>query len=184
MMKPLRCRVWVAAGACVGLGCSLCCSMADRRYEPARSDCAPASCHAVHSEQLRAIMSGLGVRADKVWPQEIAQERAADAAREREARFDEARELATALGRAAGQIPQAIAGVELAGTERDAFFVAVDRLKFHAGELEVAAGRRDFDRMESILGSIRTTCNECHAQFRELAGPIQAPGSDLWVEAG
>lgn len=124
-------------------------------------------------------MSRMSDRAAKVWPQEIADERAASAREERERRFEEARRLADALAEAAGQIPEAIAGAELDEVDRQLFLANAQKLRSSAEHLQASAANRDLDRMHNVLHSIRATCNSCHAQFRELAGPIVLPGAPL-----
>ncbi len=148
------------------------CASSQPRTEPATVR--PASRHAVHSDRLRAVMNGLDKRARKTWPQEIAEERRTAEERDREVRLQEARDLAAALADAAGQIPSAIEGVELTDAERAAFMAGVGRLRTQARELEVSVAARDVNRMHAILRSIRVTCNNCHGQFRELAGSVDS----------
>ncbi|MEP0844604.1 MAG: cytochrome c, partial [Phycisphaerae bacterium] len=149
------------------------------RARSERTGTTPAGRHAVHSDRLRAVMLRVGSQTAKTWPQEIEAERAADARREQERRFEEARLLARALSRAAGDIPEAIAGVELTEAERVEFLAKADRLRQQAEQLEASAGRHDLDAMHSVLHNVRATCNDCHAQFRELAGPIPLPPSAM-----
>jgi hypothetical protein len=151
------------------------CASSDRQTHRASATSSPASGHGLHSERLRRIMTGMAIESNKTWPQEIASERAADAEMERELRFDQAEQLAGALATAAGQIPQAIEGVELADPQRRQFLRNVDRLRTLAVDLESLARARDFRRMHDTLNSIRTTCNSCHSQFRELIGPVSLP---------
>jgi cytochrome c556 len=165
-------RVTVSTTVLIGVLLSASCVSTDS--PPATSGLRPAQRHAIHSESLRQMMTGLNVRAAKTWPQEIEAERQGDAERDREARLNEARQLAATLADAAGQIPSAVADVDLTDVERDAFMAEVSRLRSQARQLESSVADRDLDRMRTILRSIRATCNHCHGQFRELAGSVDA----------
>ena len=168
------CLVASAAGGLAGLACR-----SPEQREAATGEAPPAARHAMHSEQLRKIMLGMGNQAVRTWPQEIASERAADAEHDRQVDFDRARRLSAALGRAAGQIPQAIQGVDLTDGRRAAFLANAEWLRMQADELEALAKARDFDKMHETLHTIRDTCNGCHSQFRELIGPVELPPNAL-----
>lgn len=163
----------VTAGWCLAGAWS--CAADHRPYPPRQSSSQPVAVHAVHSTRLHAIMSTLGDTNARTWPQEIAAERTAEAEQVRAQRFEEARLLAAAMLKAAGEIPQAVADVKLEPTDRERFLAQVERLRTQAGELETSAAGQDFNALRATLHSVRDTCNGCHSQFRAIAGPIQLP---------
>ncbi len=125
--------------------------------------------HAIHTDRLQVIMAGLGSQVTKTWPQEM--EPPPDTGGSAE--YEEARQLAAALARAADQIPEAIVGVPLKDEERRAFMSRVSELRSYASRLETSAARRNSRQMRSSLRDIQGTCYACHDRFREVAGPIQ-----------
>lgn len=135
--------------------------------------------HAVHSRRLHKVMADLGHEVRSRWPQEIAEERAADARRDRERRFRDASRLAKALADAAGCIPDTISDAELSEADRVAFLVGARELRARAGELEASAAAGDLAPMQTALAAVKNTCTGCHDQFAELAGPIRFGPSGL-----
>lgn len=133
----------------------------------------PPARHAVHTEKLRAIMSRMGGRVAKEWPQEIADLRAAQEGADEQARFREAGAMAKNLAEAADLIPDAVADADMTPAEKQAFMVNVDQLRQQAEELQSVALAQDLAGMKATLSRIQTTCYGCHAQFREVAGPLQ-----------
>jgi hypothetical protein len=172
-MTRLRVIMAIGFGWCITGVWS--CGPREGAPQPARTATAPAAVHAVHSSRLHSLMSKLGSTSAKSWPQEIESDRAADAEQARAERFEEARRLAAAISGAAGQIPEAITGVQLEPADRESFLAQVERLRSQAAELEGCAARHDFDAMRTALQSVRATCNGCHSQFRNVAGPIKLP---------
>jgi len=128
--------------------------------------------HAVHSDQLHAIMKGLDAEVGKTWPQEIAEERAADAQRDRRARLQRVAGLARILADSARQIPAAAADASLSEADRTTFLAFARQLGTQAEELRVAAEARTVRQAEVCLERISGTCNACHSQFADLAGPV------------
>lgn len=176
-MGTLTARKLMGLAASAGALLAISCSAPPDRHD--RAAHAPAGGHAVHTDRLRAVMLDMGTKAAKRWPQEIAAERAADARRERELRFEEARQLAEALAGASDEIPRAIEGVELTAAERGAFVAKAELLRAQADRLEAQARQHEFEEMRTTLNSIRNTCNDCHRQFRELSGPVHLPANAL-----
>lgn len=176
-MTRLQVVMAVGFGLCIANVWSCADGGAAQRHEAHSGD--PASAHAVHSSRLHSIMSRLGRSTTKTWPQEIEAERAADAEHAREQRFAEARQLAAALSRAAGEIPDAIVDVELEAAERERFLAHVEQLREEARELEAAAGRHDFEGMRTTLHAVRATCNGCHSQFSDVTRPLRLPRSAI-----
>jgi cytochrome c556 len=129
--------------------------------------------HAVHSARLQEVMGGLRREVSRLWPQEVAEERAADTRRDRERQLREAGQLADALAEAAAQMPNTISDVELSEADRKAFLAGAAKLQTHADELRTSARREDLGQMQRALRKIQTTCTGCHDQFAELAGPIR-----------
>lgn len=126
--------------------------------------------HAIHTEQLHKIMSDLGRSSAQDWPQEMADLRSVQ---DEEARFREARQVASALAQAAQQIPGAVSGVAMTEQQRAEFLAGVEDLEQKAAQLEAAAAAHDLTRMRSTLGKIKMTCCGCHAQFCTQAVPLQ-----------
>jgi cytochrome c556 len=128
--------------------------------------------HAIHSQRLQQIMGNLGTRVTRSWPQEIEPDRRELAREQRDRQFERAGYLARDLGQAAEQIPNAVADVPLSDEERRTFMAHAADLGHRSSLLADAAAARDLDRMDAALEAIETTCNRCHQQFREYAGPI------------
>lgn len=133
----------------------------------------PRTHHAVHSERLRNLMGEVHAAVQRSWPQEIQQEKKAEAQRDREAQLRRAARLASFLADSAQAIPDAIADVDLPPAERDQFNAKAYLLEQQALALQQRAERGDVDRMRAILADVKTTCTGCHDQFAELAGPIE-----------
>ena len=88
-------------------------------------------------------------------------------------KYDEATKLARFLAGSATMLPDAVDEVDMSAPDRKAFLDMVRRLERDARELEAQAMAKNADGMQTSLVTIRGTCNECHSQFADLAGPIQ-----------
>lgn len=170
-MSPSRRKLYALLGMSVWI-VAVACDDGSRSAGAGRTATPPAR-HAVHSERLRQIMQGMGTEVEKKWPQEIAEERAEAARRDRRRKFDKAAELARILSESAPLIPEAVSDVQLSETERETFLAQAETLQTQAGELRRAAEEQQLDEMEQVLQEIRTTCTACHQQFAELAGPVR-----------
>ena len=150
-------------------------SCSDGKLHQTRQDAdaaSPAGSHWVHSADLTDAMARLERQRANSWPQEIQDEYAADAEKERQLNLVKANSLAQALARAAEKIPQALEGVKLSSAERKVFMGYVGELRAEAEQLSKLTQKKDFEGIAKVQGDIRTTCNACHKQFRELAGPL------------
>ena len=156
----------------------LCVSCADRNVETRAEQAAqapPAAVHWVHSAALQDIMGDIEQRRLAVWPQEIAPEYEADAERANERGLRRARAFAHALAASTGQMPEALAGADLTEEQRAMFDSWVDDLQKQAQKIETAAAAEDIEATRVALANLTGTCNACHEQFREFAGPITVP---------
>lgn len=151
-------RSLAAAGLLAGVACN---GGSPAGREPAA--------HAVHSEQLRAVMLRMNSEVGKRWPQEIQQEKEE---LRLETHFARARTVASELARASGRIPSTVNLSALDDGDRAAFMGYVAQLSTESRGLEEAAADRSLPRMHAVLKRVSTTCNQCHAQFRELIGPV------------
>ncbi|MBI4581006.1 MAG: cytochrome c [Planctomycetes bacterium] len=140
---------------------------------PQAADVSPPARHAIHSEQLRTVMRQVGSEVRESWPQEIAQLKQEEAARDRRERFEHAAYLANRLAEAAHVIPQAAPVAQLGDDDRRVFMDLVRQLQSESELLRSHAAIHDEQGMRRTLDRIRATCTNCHQQFRELAGPLR-----------
>lgn len=167
-----RFRILVMLGvglALVSISCS------DGKLRQTKQDAAavsPAGAHQVHSADLTDVMARLERQRANSWPQEIQDEYAADAEKERQLNLVKANSLALALARAAEMIPQALEGVKLGSADRKLFLGYVGELRDEANRLSKLTREKDLKGIAKVQDDIRKTCNACHKDFRELAGPL------------
>ena len=150
-------------------------SCSDGKLRQSRQDAdaaSPAGAHWVHSADLTDVMARLERQRANSWPQEIQDEYAADAEKERQLNLVKANSLAQALARAAEMIPQALENVKLSSADRKLFLSYVGDLRDEAQKLTKLTEEKDLEGIAKVQDDIRTTCNACHKQFRELAGPL------------
>jgi cytochrome c556 len=117
--------------------------------------------HLVHSARIAAIMRDLDRFTWDRLPQEM------DITVERNRRLDELVAAAEALSDAAGSIPDAMDGIELSAAHRTAFVSLADALREQALQLQTSAAARDIRQTEIVLREIDTSCDACHALFRQ-----------------
>jgi hypothetical protein len=131
----------------------------------------PAARHWVHDAQLRQIMQQLERQHLTIWPQELDKDSLNLRSRGVASAFDQAASFAGALAETALDIPHVVTGLSLSEADRSAFLAQADALRREALQLQDAAQREEIDRMRQVLHSIDATCDLCHRQFREFAGP-------------
>jgi len=102
------------------------------------------------------------------WSGEIARLQAGPTAEQ----YEQAAEAANRLANAAHAIGEAVPENVLSGPERQAFLRLVAQLESQARGLANSATARDGAGMEASFTRLRTTCNECHARFRDVAGTL------------
>jgi cytochrome c556 len=134
---------------------------------------APAVEHAIDNEQIEELMGKLGAEYLRVWPQEVQEERERAARRTRARRFSEVASVAARLRDAAGQLPSLVEDAELSDERRQEFNDLSARLADQADKLADAARAEDEKRVQAVVNRINSTCTQCHAQFREQAGPLR-----------
>ena len=167
-------RIYFALVALAAISGLVSCASAPRRATAVDDrDVGNGAIHWVHDARLRGIMEDLDRELLKSWPQEVESEYAKVDVRRHEDRLDEARELADALADAAGSISSAVADIEMTAIDRRNFVSQAATLRDQAGRLSEAASARDPDAMRYALNAISETCNACHQQFRDIAGPIE-----------
>ena len=150
----------VALAACVLLAA---CAWPHRDVDlpmPPRST-GKAVAHAVHNEQLRDVMQGLGGSFDRL-PQELD-----DPSRER-AVLQEASSRALELAHAADRIADIVGETGLTDDEQGVFLGLAGRLRDRAFELQAQADRRETRRIGTTMKEIDETCASCHTLFRTV----------------
>ncbi len=125
--------------------------------------------HAIHSDQLKAVMGNLGSTVASHWPQEIE----ADMREGHEREYREAAYLAGQLAETARVLPQVVPAESMTPSDRDAFMANVTILDRQASQLEAAARDRQLQEMRDVLFQIQSTCYGCHSQFRDQPGPLK-----------
>ena len=126
--------------------------------------------HGVTVGQLQALVERLSLP-PKVWPQEIAEERAAQYRQEQAEGFAQAQRMAAALAEASRGIPDRVSSAGLSDDDRELLLRNAQGLARNAGRLKSIAGRQDLQGARAVLCSMQTACNACHDQLRALAGP-------------
>lgn len=125
--------------------------------------------HAVHTEQLKKVMSELGASVASTWPQEIQQ----DVKDDRGIDYKAAEDLARLLAKTTRILPEAVKDTEMSSDDREVFMANVDLLAFQATQLEASAREHRIREMRGVLNQIQTTCYGCHSQFRGEPGPLK-----------
>lgn len=155
----------LACGALLLVSCESDASRAERAGQ-----IPPAARHGIHSEQLRAIMAGMGEQVRQAWPNESdssARENVPFSAE----RYEYISQAASRLANAAPSIPQAVPERTLAGPSRQTFLQLVAQLESQARGVQKEAAAHNRFAMDSAVKQLRSTCTSCHLQFREVAGP-------------
>ena len=109
------------------------------------------------------------------WPQEIQEERTAQAEQQAKKDMEKAAALADAMASAAASIPGAVSDVDMSGAERKEFDALVRQLQFQSRELASVAKAGKHETMQVVLKRIKTTCQECHARFSAVIPAINYP---------
>ncbi len=157
----------------VAVGILVSCAANHRNRREAPSEPSAGSSHGVQDARLREIMQELDALKWTTWPQEVEAEYR-DAVPPGAAQpFQQARELAEGLARAADQIPLTVEHVKMTEVDRRSFLTQVDVLKEQARRLERSAAQTDREAMHRHLVALNETCLSCHDRFREFSGPIQ-----------
>lgn len=133
------------------------------------SDVPPPVRHAVHTDELQRVMSGLGKAVASTWPQEIQ----AEMRDSRSTDYEKAEQLARRLAETTRILPGTIRNSEMSAEDREVFLANVDLLASQASQLEASAREHRLQEMRRILGQIQTTCYGCHSQFRGEPGPLK-----------
>jgi len=120
----------------------------------------PVRHHAVHSEDLRAVMSRISELDVARLPQELGP------AGPREPDLAEIARVAGSLAESATRIPQAIGDVDLDPAEREVFLSLARRLQHQSQALRGQAVQGRSAPSRATLQEINTTCAACHALFR------------------
>ena len=128
--------------------------------------------HWLYSSRLQELMMDLQVTTEKNWPPSLDETEASLSDETRQAALDEACALAAALESAAQRMPGAARRAAMSENDLHSFIVQAERLEDQARQLEQAGQDRDVAQMHDILEHVNVTCNSCHQQFRDLAGPL------------
>jgi hypothetical protein len=141
------------------------------RQEP--SEVSEPAEHALYSAELQEVMQKMSTDIEKDWPQEVEEEKEEQEKLRREDRFRRAANLAEALRESAKDIPAAMGRENLNAAEKRSFDAMVRQLQFHSAELASAAKAKNRQSMQSIMGRIENTCNQCHSQMEVGLKPVR-----------
>jgi cytochrome c556 len=129
----------------------------------------------LYSARLQELMMDLQVTTERNWPAAPVETDASLSDETRLATFDEACALAAALESAAQRMPAAARKSVLTEADLQRFSVLARQLKEQSADLEQAGIDRDVTQMQLTLDRVTATCDSCHRQFRDLAGPLEVP---------
>jgi hypothetical protein len=169
-LTPLAIRLTVWLTATVLL---VSCAANHRSRREAPSEPSAESSHWVQDARLREIMQELDALQWTTWPQEVEAEYRDAVPPGAVQPFQQARELAEGLARAADQIPRTVEHIKMTEVDRRSFLTQVDVLKEQAHRLERSAAQTDREAMRRHLIALNETCLSCHDRFRDFSGPIQ-----------
>jgi hypothetical protein len=120
----------------------------------------PVPHHAVHSKDLRAVMSRISALDVARLPQELGP------TGPREPDLAEIARVAGSLAESASRIPQVIGDLDLDPAEREVFLSLARRLQHQSQALRGQAVQGRTSTSRATLQEINTTCAACHALFR------------------
>lgn len=126
------------------------------------------SSHWVHEEQLYRVMTVL----HRETSPNVDERGAVDY--DRAGEFVRTKDTARWLSGAAARIPDAVADSDMTEEDRLAFDALARELQFTSWDLYEQAAARDVEGMHAAYDRISLTCNSCHNQFREWAGPLES----------
>ncbi len=152
------------------LGCflaiSLLLSLSACQTTPTGKSTGPATMHAIHSTQIKTVMSDIsGVAFDRL-PQEITQS-------SNSLDFQKIASAAGALNQSASRIPSAVNSVKLEPSEKEVFLTLARRLKSQSANLQSQARQGDLPNAKLSMRQISGTCNSCHSLFRDHSPTIR-----------
>lgn len=157
--------VSIAAGALAFQGCG---PSSKQRYEDSLVNTGKPALHAVHNDRLVELMGRLGNLYYQSWPQEIEDQQQDQQERAREKYLAEVADVAAAMSRAAGDLPDAVKDAGLTVEERTVFDNLTTKLRDGADRLGKETATGNLDSIQSCLDQLSTTCNACHSKFREF----------------
>jgi hypothetical protein len=150
------------------LGCflmlSLLLSLFACQTTPTGQSYGPAAMHAIHSRQLKTVMSDISDVALERLPQEIVQSSNSGGGRPD---LGKVANTAGTLTRSAAKILPAVNTVDLEPAEKEVFLSLARRLKSQSANLQAQARRGDLSNARLSMRQISGTCNSCHALFRD-----------------
>lgn len=126
----------------------------------------PAILHAVHSDQLKAIMAEVRRLTFDRMPQELGR------TSQQDAHLREVSSLAKAMANAAGRIPSVIDDLGLTENEKQVFSALARRLQVQSATLGSQAERLRLAATTSAFKEISATCIACHTLFRDPSSPV------------
>jgi len=138
------------------------CASPEKQYETALRNTGKPALHAVHGKRLRTLMH----RLEALMFERQRTQTEVDA--DRRAYLDEAQAVASSLVESATYIAQS--ADDLRSDERTAFESLQRKLVRQATELQTLAANGRHDAVRGQYEEIVTTCNACHASFRDFAG--------------
>lgn len=120
-----------------------------------------ATLHAVHSEELRDIMSRVRGLAFERLPQELeSQDRSVD-------HLQQAGFIARDLAQATHRMTSVAEHLDLTADEQVEFLRLAESLRTHAAELREHASQRRRRALRATMDQVNSTCVQCHELFRE-----------------
>jgi cytochrome c556 len=157
----------VALGVCLTF--LICIASACRTAVPVpeetSSETKPAARHALQSQQLKTIMSGLQTLNFERLPQEL------DSSSPLTRQLEEASQLAGQMAETAKRIPSVLETVQVTTEDRELFLALVQRLGNQASQLKGHTRARDLKQVNVMRQEISATCVACHILFRDFSGP-------------
>lgn len=172
MIRVLPCVAWTCVVGLIVCGCTSRGPRATHGADQATGERdGSRSNHAVYSEQLRTVMKRLQLESSRHWPQNMDDEHQRPADSDALV-YKEAAPLASALARAAAEIPASIDELVLLESDRRAFRVQAETLRDQARRLQSAARRQDRAAVQVALAEVDASCRACHARFLDVSGPL------------
>lgn len=118
--------------------------------------------HAIHSEQLRAVMQSMQRLGLDDWPQEL------DAQEERDREQGRIRKRLEALAEAAAAIPLVLEDVDLTLEQQAQFAQLANDLRNEALDFSQSIGTLGSVDLRSRFDALQQRCYECHRRYRVL----------------
>jgi len=144
----------VAAGLLAALSCG---PTGQQRYEQQLARTGAPALHAVQSNRLREIMSGLTYSLTLDPP---------DRMTEPQRRAREVAEVAQAMAANVRTIPDAVKEVQLNDQDREVFLKLASKLGTEAKAISDAAEHQDYEATRQAIERMQATCNACHSLFK------------------